>query len=64
MAAISVFTRGRSSFKKNKKLLVMEDVNVLFNEALNTFYFMVIWRRTIQIVREEPAAATWATLSD
>ena len=27
--------------------------NVLFNDVLNTFYFMVIWRRTTQIAREE-----------
>ena len=27
--------------------------NILFNDALNTFYFTVIWRRTTQRVREE-----------
>ena len=27
--------------------------NVLFNDALDTFYFTVIWRQTILIVRKE-----------
>ena len=37
--------------------------NVLFNDALNTFYFMVIWRRTygkgpLRWGEKKPAAAT------
>ena len=40
-----------------------------FNDALSTFLFMVIWRRTYSkgpfAYRErKPAAVTWATLSD
>ena len=43
--------------------------NVLFNDALNTFYFTVIWRQTygkgpLRKRERKPAAATWATLSE
>ena len=48
---------------------------ILFNEALNTFYFTVIWRqwlygvrhicsRTTQIAREETVSPIWTTFSD
>ena len=44
-------------------------VYVLFNDALNTFYFTVIWRQTygkgpFRERERKAAAATWATLSD
>ena len=43
--------------------------NVLFNDALNTFLFTVIWRHTygkgpIRLRGRKPAATTWAILSD
>ena len=43
--------------------------NVLFNDALNTFLFTVIWRRTygkgpLRKREKKPASTTWATLSD
>ena len=57
---------GRSSFVV---LATRKEGNVLFNDALNTFYFTVIWRHTygkgpLRFRGRKPAAATWATLSE
>ena len=38
--------------------------NVLFNDALNTFYFSVIWCRTYSDSERKPTADTMATLSN
>ena len=51
------------------RIVVGKEVYVLFKDALNTFFLMVIWHRTYSkgLFREQeskPAAATWATLSD
>ena len=40
---------GFSGFATEDK----KEGNILFNDALNTFYFTVIWRKTIQIAKEE-----------
>ena len=39
-----------------------KEENILFNDALNTFYLRLYG--VIQIAERKPAAATWATLSD
>ena len=40
--------------------------NVLFNDALNTFYLRLygVGHMVSDSEREKPAAATWATISD
>ena len=35
-----------TGFASCYQLLGRKEQNVLFNDALNTFYFTVIWRRT------------------
>ena len=57
--------------KKLRKSIKKEEGNVLFNDALNTFLFMVIWCWTYygkgpfrQQDRTPDAAITWATLSN
>ena len=42
---------------QKRLVYLLKEGTVLFNDALNTFLFTVIWRQTILIV-------TWATLSD
>ena len=37
---------GKKKKKKRRKKEYRKEGNVLFNDALNTFYFTVIWRRT------------------
>ena len=49
--------------------LIGRKENVLFNDALNTFYLMVIWCHTygkglLRLRGRKHAAATWDTLSD
>ena len=46
-------------FTSLSHLSIRKEGNVLFNDALNTFYFTVIWRRTYG-----KGPLTWATLSD
>ena len=46
----------------------MKEGNILFNDALNTFYLQIygIWHMINNLLDSErkPTAATWATLSD
>ena len=49
-------------------ILVVKEGNILFNDALNTFY---LWLYGVRLMvkdhsdsERKPAAATWATLSD
>ena len=49
-------------------ILVVKEGNILFNDALNTFYLRLYGvRRMVKDHSDserKPAAATWATLSD
>ena len=52
----------------NFSIIILKEGNVLFNDALNTFYIRLYGVRHMVKYHTDserkPAAATWATLSD
>ena len=56
MFYLSVGSTPRTVFTGRRK-----EINVLFNDALNTFYLRLY---DVRHMVKKPAAATWATLSD
>ena len=55
---LEAFTLRQNRGKERK------EGNVVFNDALNTFYLRLYGIRPLRYPEKKPAAATWATLSD